>query len=100
VKGRSTVNARGVARLGLLTFGLALGIALACDAQELLPATDTVLTAASGFESIALTSDDSGGVIAGQIANISRTSAQQMSGGCERERRPNCSRPGRRSTRR
>jgi hypothetical protein len=97
VKGSSTVNACGVARLGLLTFGLALGVALACDAPELLPATDTVLTAASGFESIALTS---GGAIAGQIANISGTPAQYMGGGCERERRPNCSRPGRRSTRR
>jgi hypothetical protein len=94
------VNARGVARLGLLTFGLALGAGLACDAQELLPATGTVLAAGSGFESIARASDDSGGATAGQIANISETPAQYMGGGCERERRPNCSRPGRRSTRR
>ena len=94
------MNACGVARLGLLTVGLALSAEMACDAQELLPATDTVVTAASGIESTALTSDDGGGVIAGHIANISGTSAQYMGGGCERERRPNCSRPGRRSSRR
>jgi hypothetical protein len=94
------VNARGVTRLGLLTVGLALSAAVVCDAQELLPATDAVVTATSSIESIALTSDDSGGGIAGRIANISGTPAQYMGGGCERERRPNCSRPGRRSTRR
>ena len=92
------MNARGVTRLGLLAFGLALSAAVACDTQELLRATDTLVTAASSIESTALTSDD--GVIAGHIANISGTSAQYMGGGCERERRPNCSRPGRRSTRR
>ena len=90
------MNACAVARLGLLTLGLALSAAVACDVQELLPATD----AASSIESTALTSDDAGGVIAGHIANISGTSAQYMGGGCERERRPNCSRPGRRSSRR
>jgi hypothetical protein len=100
VKGSSTVNAGGVTRLGLLALGLALSAAVTCDAQELLPATDIVVTAASSIESTALTSDDGGGVIAGHIPNISRTSAQYMGGGCERERRPNCSRPGRRSTRR
>jgi hypothetical protein len=100
VKGSSTVNARGATRLGLLILGLALSAAVACDAQELLPATHTVVTAASSIESTALTSDDGGGVIAGHIANINGTSAQYMGGGCERERRPNCSRPGRRSTRR
>ena len=92
------MNAGGATRLGLLALGLALSAGVACDAQELLPATDTVVTAASSIESTALTSDD--GVIAGHIANISGTSAQYMGGGCERERRPNCSRPGRRSTRR
>ena len=94
------MNACGLARLGLLTLGLALSAAVACNAQELLPATDTVVTAASSIESTALTSDDAGGASTGQIANISGTSAQQMGGGCERERRPNCSRPGRRSSRR
>jgi hypothetical protein len=94
------VNARGVTRLGLLAFGLALSAAVACDAQELLPAADTVVTAASSIESTALTSDDGGGVIAGLIPDIGKTSAQYMGGGCERERRPNCSRPGRRSSRR
>jgi len=94
------VNAGGVTRLGLLAFGLALSAAVACGAQELLPATDTAVTAASSIESTALTSDDGGGVIAGHIASVSGTSAQYMGGGCERERRPNCSRPGRRSTHR
>jgi hypothetical protein len=94
------MNGCGVARLGLLAVGFALSAAVACGAQELLPATDTVMSAASGIESTALTSDDGGGVIAGHIASISGTSAQYMGGGCERERRPNCSRPGRRSTRR
>jgi hypothetical protein len=94
------MNAGGAPRLGLLALGLALSAGVACDAQELLPATDTVVTAASSIESTALTSDDGGGVIAGHIANISGTSARYMGGGCERERRPNCSRPGRRSSRR
>ena len=94
------MNARGVTRLGLLAFGLALSAAVACDAQELLPASGTVVTAASSIESTALTSDDGGGVIAGLIPDIRKTSAQYMGGGCERERRPNCNRPGRRSTRR
>ena len=94
------MNAGGATRLGLLTLGLALSAAVACDVQELLPATDTAMSAASSIESTALTSDDGGGDIAGLIPNISRTSAQYMGGGCERERRPNCSRPGRRSTRR
>jgi hypothetical protein len=93
------VNARGVARVGLLAYGLALSAVVACDAQEFLPATDSVVTAASSIESTSLTSDDDG-VIAGLIPDISKTSAQYMGGGCERERRPNCSRPGRRSTRR
>jgi hypothetical protein len=94
------MNAGGATRLGLLTLGLALSAAVAWDGQGLLPATDTVVGAASSIETTAVTSDDGGGVIAGHIANISRTSAQYMGGGCERERRPNCSRPGRRSTRR
>jgi hypothetical protein len=94
------VNARGVTRLALLALGLALSAALACDTQELRPATDTVVTAASSIESAALTSDDDGGVIAGHLATISGTSAQYMGGACERERRPNCNRPGRRSTHR
>jgi len=94
------VIARGATRLGLLAFGLALSAAVACDAQELLPATYTVVTAASSIESTPLTSDDGGGVIAGVIPKISKTSPQYVGGGCERERRPNCSRPGRRSSRR
>ena len=94
------MNARGVTRLGLLAFGLALSAAVAWDTQELLPAPNTVVTAASSIESTALTSDDGAGAIAGQLASIGGTSAQYMGGGCERERRPNCSRPGRRSTRR
>ena len=94
------MNIRGVTRLAPLTLGLALSAGIACDAQGLLPATDAVVTAASSIESMAFTSDDGGGVIAGQIANITGTPAQYMGGGCERERRPNCSRPGRRSTRR
>jgi hypothetical protein len=48
------VNARGATRLGLLTLGLALSAAVACDAQELLPVTHTVVTAASSIESTAL----------------------------------------------
>jgi len=94
------VNARGVARLGMLALGLTLSAATAGGVQELLPATNTVVTAASSIESTAPTSDDGGGVIAGQIATIRGTPAQYMGGGCERERRPNCNRPGRRSTRR
>jgi hypothetical protein len=94
------VNDRGVTRLGLLAFGLALSAAVVCGAQELLPATNTVVNAAFSIESTAHTSDDGGGVIAGHIAIISGTPAQYMGGGCERERRPNCNRPGRRSTRR
>src|SRR5271156_6627343 len=80
VKGSSTVNARGVTRLGLLAFGLALSAAVACDAQELLPASDTVVSDASSIESTALTSDG-GGVIAGLVPDISKTSAQYMGGG-------------------
>ena len=95
------MNARGVTRLALLAFGLALSAAVAYGTQELRPATDTVVTAAASIESVLPTSDDSGGVIAGHLATISGTPAQSMAGGgCERERRPNCSRPGRRSTRR
>ena len=94
------MNGSGVARVGLLTLALALSAAVAGDAQELLPTTDTVVTAASSIESTAPTSDDGGGIIAGQIATIGGTPAQYMGGGCERERRPNCNRPGRRSTRR
>jgi hypothetical protein len=99
VKGSSTVNARGVARLGLLALGLALSAAVAYGPQELLPATNTLVNAASSIERIA-PSGDGGGDIAGQLATIGGTPAQYMSGGCERERRPNCNRPGRRSTRR
>jgi hypothetical protein len=94
------VNARGVARLGLLTLGLALSASGVFGTQQLFPATNTLVNAASSVERIAPTSDDGGGAIAGQIATISGTPAQYMGGGCERERRPNCNRPGRRSTRR
>ena len=94
------MNGSGVARVGLLTLALALSAAVACGTQELRPATETVVTAASGVESAALTSDDGGGVTAGHIAPISGTPAQYAGGGCERVRRPNCNRPGRRSTHR
>ena len=94
------MNAGGVTRLGLLALGLALSAAVVCDAQELLPARDAAVSAASSIESAALTSDDGGGVIAGHLASISGTPAQYMAGGCERERRPNCNRLGRRSTHR
>jgi hypothetical protein len=93
------VNARGVARLGLLTAGLAFGAAVAGGAQPLLPTTDTLVSAATSVRNIALTDGD-GGADAGQIATSSGTPAQSMGGGCERERRPSCNRPGRRSTRR
>jgi hypothetical protein len=94
------VNARGITRLAQLAFGLALSAAVVCGAQEL-RTTDTVVTAASSIESAALTRDDGGGVIAGQLAISNGTPAQYMGvGGCERERRPNCNRPGRRSTHR
>ena len=94
------MNVRGVTRLALLAFGLALSAAVACDTQELRPATDTVVTAASSIESVALTSDDGGGVIAGHLAISSATPGQYMGAGCERDRRANCNRPGRRSTHR
>lgn len=94
------MNARGVTRLGLLASALALSVAMVCDAQGLRPATETVVTAASSIESTALASDNGGGVIAGGTASISGATAQYMGGGCERERRPNCNRPGRRSSRR
>jgi hypothetical protein len=94
------VNARGLARLGLLASGLALGASVVCGTQDLYPATNTLVKAASSVERTAFISDDDGGVIARQIAKISGTPTQYMGGGCERERRPNCSRPGRRSTRR
>jgi hypothetical protein len=93
------VNARGVTRLALLACGLALSAAVACDTQEL-RTTDTLVTATSSIESAALTSDDDGGNIAGHLAISSGTPAQYMGTGCERERRPNCNRPGRRSTHR
>jgi hypothetical protein len=94
------VNARGVARLGLLTLGLAVSASVASGTQELAPSTNTLVNAASSIERIAPSGDDGGGTIAGQIATISGAPAQFMGGGCERERRPNCNRPGRRSTRR
>ena len=61
--------------------------------------TDTVVTASS-IQSTAFTSDDDGGVMAGHLVTVSGTPAQYMAGGCERVRRPNCNRPGRRSTHR
>lgn len=80
------MNARGFARLGLLTFGLALSAAVACGGDQLLFATDSVAIAAPGIDRY----------IAGG------TPAQFMGGGggCERVRRPSCNRPGRRSTHR
>ncbi|MFZ0715310.1 hypothetical protein [Mycobacterium sp.] len=91
------MNARGVTRLALPACGLALSAAVAFGTQELRPATDIVVAAASGIESAALTS---GGADAGHLVTVTGTPAQSMGGGCERERRPICSRPGRRSTRR
>ena len=93
------MNARGVTRLGLLACGLAMSAAVVCDTQELLPATATTMTAASRIDSTALTSDDGGGVIAGQLANISGIPAQYMGGGCDGAPAELQS-PGRRSTRR
>lgn len=93
------MNARGVTRLALLAFGLALSAAAAFGTQELRPATDTVVIAASSIESAALTSGDNG-VNAAHLVTVSRAAAQYMAGGCERVRRPNCNRPNRRSTHR
>jgi len=94
------VNARGVTRLALSAFGLALSAAAAFGTQELRPATDTVVIAASSIESATLTSGDGGGAIAGHLVTVSGTASQYMAGGCERVRRPNCNRPNRRSTHR
>lgn len=93
------MNARGVTRLALPAFGLALSAAMALGTQELRPMTDTVVTASS-IQSTPFTSDDGGGVVAGHFVTASGTPAQYMAGGCERVRRPNCNRPGRRSTHR
>lgn len=89
------MNPRGPARLGLLTFGLALGAWVACGGYELLPATDSVASAAS---SIAPVGNESGADMAGYL--VSGTSAQYLGPSCERVRRPSCNRPGRRSTHR
>jgi hypothetical protein len=94
------VNARGVARLGLLAVGLALSAAAAGGTQEFFPSTNTLVSAAYSIEGAAFTSDDSGGASPERIVGNSGTPAQSMAGGCERERRPNCNRPGRRSSRR
>ena len=94
------MNARSVARLGLLALGLAMSAAVVCGPQELFPATNSLVDAASSIERSAPTGDDGGGVIAGRLAIVRGAPAQYMAGGCERERRPNCNRPGRRSTRR
>jgi hypothetical protein len=94
------MNTRGVIRLALPACGLALSAVVAFGTQELRSVTDTVVTAASSIDSAAFTSQDGGGVIAGHLVTASGTPAQYMGGGCERERRPNCNRPGRRSTRR
>ena len=94
------MNARGVARLGLLALGLALSAAMADGTQELFSPTNTLVNATSSVESIALSSGDGSGAIAGQLASIGRAPAQYMGGGCEKVRKPNCNRPGRRSTHR
>ena len=94
------MNARSVARLGLLPLGLAVSASVACGAQELFPATNTLVNAASGVERVAVASADGGGAVTGQIATNSGTPAQYMGGGCEKVRKPNCNRPGRRSTHR
>lgn len=78
------MNARGFARPGLLTLGLAFSAAVACGGDGLLAATDGVAVAAPSID--------------GDIASGSPT--QYMGGGCERVRRPSCNRRGRRSTHR
>ena len=84
------MNARGFAALGLFTSGLALAAAVACGGYELLPATTSITSVASGFES---------GGVAGYV--IGGTSAQSMGpSSCDKVRRPNCNRLGRRSTHR
>ncbi len=84
------MNARGSEGLGLLISGLVLTAVLTCGGYELFRGPASMATAASSFES--------GGGVAGYVAG--GTAAQSMGPGCERERRPNCNRPGRRSTRR
>jgi hypothetical protein len=84
------MNARGLPRLGLFTSGIALTALLMCGGYEPLPGPTSMATAASSF--------DSGGGVAGYV--VGGTAAQSMGPGCERVRRPNCNRPGRRSTRR
>jgi hypothetical protein len=92
------MNARGLAPLGLMTFGLALSASVACGGYEVLPATDSVAIAASSIESMAPTGNASGSGMAGYL--VSGTSAQYLGPSCERERRPSCNRPGRRYTHR
>jgi hypothetical protein len=94
------VNARGVTRLALPACGLALSAAAVFGTQGLRPVTDTVVTVPSSAERPAFTSNDNGGVDTGHLGIVSRVRAQQMAAGCERVRRPNCNRPGRRSTHR
>ena len=44
------MNARSVARLGLLALGLAMSAAVVCGPQELFPATNSLVNAASSIE--------------------------------------------------
>jgi hypothetical protein len=74
------MKARGFARVGLFASGLAVTAALACGGHDSL----------AGSVSIA----KNGSYMVGG------TPALSMGPGCERERKPNCNRPGRRSTRR
>ena len=84
------MNARGFARLGLFTTGLALTALLTCGGYEPLSGPASAATVAS--------SAAGGGSVDGYV--VGGTSALSMGPGCEKVRRPNCNRPGRRSTRR
>lgn len=104
------MSGRGVARMGLVAMGIAVGTAVAFTpaivqsddldggAYGLLPAANEMASTALGVEDIALTSDSISDVVPNWMVSGSTVYAQQ--GGCERVRRPNCNRPGRRSTRR
>jgi hypothetical protein len=74
------MNARGFARVSLLASGLALTAVLACGGHDPLAGSVSIAKNASYM--------------------VGGTSALSMGPGCERVRKPNCNRPGRRSTRR
>jgi hypothetical protein len=106
------MNARGIVQLGALTFGIAAAVALAPDlvgsddldihssslGYDLSPVTNSVANNAPSSENIVPTSTYSGGFAVDSLTAGAAVHAPQ--GGCERLRRPNCNRPGRRSTHR